>query len=128
MVFASDSWLGEMPASIALTSFSEAAFVANPKRVNRKSAAMASTSTSTIPDIQNRLIGIWIPESLKFHVGSVLGICLAAVPNHSNTVACSVSRMPSDATSFANGDAVRSGRNTSSSAITPTPIARPPQQ
>ena len=37
------------------------------------------------------------------------------VPNASSIVACAVSRTPSEATSFASGAAVRSGRKTASS-------------
>ena len=52
-----------------------------------------------------------------------LGICFDAEPNHSSIVAWRTSRIPSEATSLASGDEVRSGRNTSSSLITPTRTA-----
>ena len=52
--------------------------------------------------------------------GKTLGICFDAEPNHSSIVACRISRIPSEATSLASGDDVRSGRNTSSSLSTPT--------
>ena len=48
---------------------------------------MAAMSTSTIPVIHKRLIGIWMSETLKLLVGRMKGICLAAVPNHSSIVA-----------------------------------------
>ena len=41
-VFASASWFGERPSSIAPTSFSEAARVASPKRLSRKRSESAS--------------------------------------------------------------------------------------
>ena len=53
----------------------------------------------------------------------MFGTCLAADPNHSSTVACSVSRMPSEAMSFASGDDVLSGRKTTNSVNTPTATA-----
>ena len=68
-----------------------------------------------MPAIQNRFAGIDAPNSSTMLVGKMLGICFDAVPNHSSMVACRISRMPSDATSLASGDDVRSGRNTSSS-------------
>ena len=42
------------------------------------------------------------------------------MPNASETDACATSRTPSDAASFASGDAVRSGRKTTNSMRTPT--------
>ena len=56
-------------------------------------------------------------------LGKMLGIDFDAEPNQSSTVAWRISRIPSEATSLASGDDVRSGRNTSSSLSTPTRIA-----
>ncbi len=64
-----------------------------------------------------------MPETSRLSLGRMFGIGLAAVPNHRSIVACRVSSIPSEATSFASGDDVRSGRNTSNSAITPTATA-----
>ncbi len=119
-VFTIDSWFTERPASIPEISFSEAARVARPKRVQRYSAASTSVSTITIPAIQKRFTGTETSATLTVSVGKRFGICLDAVPNPSTIAACSVSRIPSDATSFASGAAVRSGRNTSTSISTPT--------
>ena len=55
--------------------------------------------------------------------GKTLGIDCDAEPNQSSIVAWRISRIPSEATSLASGDDVRSGRNTSSSLSTPTRIA-----
>jgi hypothetical protein len=52
----------------------------------------------------------------------MLGICFDREPNHSRIVACKVNKIPSEATSLASGEDVRSGRNTSSSLTTPTTI------
>ena len=61
-----------------------------------------------------------MPNTLTMLVGKTLGICFAAEPNHSSTVAWKINRIPSEATSLASGDDVRSGRKTSSSLSTPT--------
>ena len=74
----------------------------------------------TIPAIQNRFAGIDVPKTSTMFVGKMFGICFAAEPNHSSIVAWRVSRIPSEATSLASGDDVRSGRKTSSSLSTPT--------
>ena len=63
--------------------------------------------------IQNRFAGIDAPNSSTMLVGKTLGICFDAEPNHSSTVAWRINRMPSEATSLASGDDVRSGRKTS---------------
>ena len=118
-----ESWFGDRPASIPNTSFSEAARVASPKRVHRYRATSTSAITTTMPVIQNRFTGIGTPNTSIVLVVRMLGTCFAAGPNHNSTVACRVSRMPSDAMSLASGDVVRSGRNTSSSLNTPTPTA-----
>ena len=96
---------------------------ARPKRVQRKSAASASAISTTTPAIQNRFAGIDAPNTRMMLVGKTFGICFDAEPNHSSTVAWRMSRMPSEATSLASGDDVRSGRKTSSSLSTPTRIA-----
>jgi hypothetical protein len=48
------------------------------------------------------------------------GAGLAAVPKPSSMAACASSRTPSEAASFASGDAARSGRKAPSSISTPT--------
>jgi hypothetical protein len=48
-------------------------------------------------------------------IGMMVGWGCCEVPNARSIVACSVRRTPSDATSFASGAAVRSGRKTASS-------------
>ena len=119
-VLAIDSWFGDRPASIPYTSFSAAARVARPNRVHRYKAVNASAMSTTMAAIQNLFAGIDAPNSLTMLVGKTLGICFDAEPNHSSTVAWRINRMPSEATSLASGDDVRSGRNTSSSQSTPT--------
>ena len=122
-VLAIESWFGDSPLSIAVTSFSDAARVASPNRVQRNRAPSASVISTTMPAIQNRLTGIELPRTSTMRTGNTLGICRGASPNHRSIVACSTRRMPSDATSLARGDDVRSGRNTSSSPSTPTSTA-----
>ncbi len=123
VVFAIESWFGDSPANMPNTSFSDDARVARPNRVHRKRAPSASAMMTTTPAIQKRLIGIELPKTSTMSVGNTLGIAFEAEPNHSNMVAWRISRMPSEATSLASGDDVRSGRNTSSSLNTPTRIA-----
>ena len=53
-------------------------------------------------------------------MGMIVGWGCCDVPNARSIAACSVSRTPSEATSFASGAAVRSGRKTASSMTTVT--------
>ena len=64
-----------------------------------------------------------MPNTSTMSLGKMLGIDCDAEPNQSSIVAWRISRIPSEATSLASGDDVRSGRNTSSSLSTPTRIA-----
>ena len=98
-VLAIESWLGERLPSIAVTSFSEAARVANPNRVqrNRAPSARGSHHDAGHPEPVD---GDRVPEHLDDPTGNTLGICRGAPPNHSSIVACSTSRMPSEATSL----------------------------
>ena len=121
-VLAIDSWFGDRPASMPYTSFSAAARVASPNRVQRYKAVSASAISTTIAAIQNLFAGIDVPKTLTKLVGKTLGICFDGEPNHSRIVAWRVNRIPSEATSLASGDDVRSGRKTSSSLTTPTTI------
>ena len=79
--------------------------------------------STTTAAIQNLFAGIVASNTSTMSVGNTLGIGFDAVPNHSSTVAWSISRIPSEATSLASGDDVRSGRKTSSSLTTPTRTA-----
>jgi hypothetical protein len=119
-VLASESWPGERPTSMPKTSFSDAARVAKPSRVNRNKAASASAITTTIPAIQNRLAGIDLPNTSTMSFVKMLGIGCDADPNQSNIVAWSTSRIPSEATNLASGDDVRNGRKTSNSLRMPS--------
>ena len=119
-VLAIDSWFGDRPASMPNTSFSAAARVARPNRVHRYKAVSANAMSTTIAAIQNRFAGIDVPNTSTMLVGKMLGICFAGEPNHSSTVAWRINRIPSEATSLASGDDVRSGRKTSNSLSTPT--------
>ena len=119
-VLAIDSWFGDRPASMPYTSFSAAARVARPNRVQRYKAVSASAISTTMAAIQNLFAGIDVPNTSTMLVGKTLGICFDGEPNHSSTVAWRINRIPSEATSLASGDDVRSGRKTSSSLSTPT--------
>ncbi len=122
-VFAIESWFGDNPASMPNTSFSDAARVARPNRVQRNRATSASAISTTTPAIQNPYTGIDLPNTSTMSLGNTLGIDCDAEPNQSSIVAWRIRRIPSEATSLASGDDVRSGRNTSSSLSTPTRIA-----
>src|SRR5512141_3091019 len=111
-VLTSESSFGDRPASMPYTSFSAAARVAKPKRVQRYKAVSASAISTTIAAIQNLFAWIDVPETLTKLVGKMLGICFDREPNHSRIVACKVNKSPSEDTSLASGDDVRSGRKT----------------
>ncbi len=119
-VFVSASWFGERPSSIAPTSFSEAARVASPKRLSWNRSESASATPTTIAGRMRRSTGTIEPSSLMVSRGSTGGCGLVSMPNASATPACATSSTPSDAASFASGEAVRSGRNATSSISTPS--------
>ena len=74
----------------------------------------------TIAGRMRRSIGTIEPKSLTVSRGSTGGCGLVAIPNASATPACATSSTPSEAASFASGEAVRSGRNATSSISTPS--------
>ena len=119
-VFASASWFGERPSSIAPTSFSEAARVASPKRLSRNRSESTSVAgeddrrQDEPVDRNDRAEHLTVPR------GSTGGCGLVAIPNASETPACATSRTPSEAASLASGEAVRSGRNATNSITTPS--------
>jgi hypothetical protein len=119
-VFSIDSRLGERPPSIAATSFSDAARVARPKRVNRYSAARAMASTITIPVRMKRSTGITALSTLTVLWGRTVGSGCWVVPKASSIEAWRTSRTPSEETSLASGAAVRSGRKATTSVSAPT--------
>ncbi len=115
-----DSWLADRPASIALTSFSEAARVARPKRLKRYSAISSSAMTMTMPASRKRSSGTVAPSTWTTLVGRIGGCGFCVVPKASSIEAWAMSRTPSDDTSLASGEALRSGRNATSSISAPT--------
>ncbi len=119
-VLAIDSWLADRPASIALTSFSEAARVASPKRLKRYRAASRIAITTTMPASRKRSSGTVAPSTCTTLVGRIDGCGFCVVPKASSIDAWAINSTPSDDTSLANGDALRSGRNAINSIAAPT--------
>ena len=68
-----------------------------------------------MPLITNADNGTADPSMRMTRMGMMVGCGCWDVPNARSMIACRVSRTPSDATSFASGAAVRSGRKTASS-------------
>jgi hypothetical protein len=77
----------------------------------------------TTPAMMNRFVGTGTSKTVTVPSGRMVGADLLPVPNRRSTPACATSSTPSDATSFASGDAVRSGRNATSSMSAPNAIA-----
>ena len=121
-VFTIERRFGERPASMPLTSFSEAARVARPKRVKRYRAQSTIADAMTMPAMMNRLDGIGTSKTVIVPSLKMVGADLLPVPNSRSIPACAVSSTPSEATSLASGDAVRSGRNATSSMSAPNAI------
>jgi hypothetical protein len=119
-VLTMESWLGDSPASTAAPSFSEAARVARPNRLQRYSAHSATAKPTTTPVRMNRSTGTVTLPSFTVAAGRMAGAGLAAVPKPSSMAACASSSTPSEAASLASGDAARSGRKAPSSISTPT--------
>ena len=118
-MFATARRLGERPASIAETSFSDAARVESPNGVQRKSAASAAATRITIPARRKRSIGTTRPKIMTVSVGSTDGADFRLLPKMTIIPDSSTSRRPSDAASFASGAVFRSGRKMASSIRTP---------
>ena len=75
----------------------------------------ATAAPTTIPARMNRSTGTLTPNTSTRSLGSTGGCGFEAVPNESSIAACSVSRTPSDAASFASGEAACSGLKARSS-------------
>ena len=121
MVLITARRLGESPTSIADTSFSDAARVERPNGVQRYSAASAAATTITMPASQNRSSGTTRSKNLTVPVGRIEGGDFDVSPKTTIAPACSTSRRPSDAASFASGAVFRSGRKIVSSTSRPRP-------
>ena len=117
-VFVSARRLGESPASIAETSFSDAARVDSPKGVQRKSAASAAATTITIAVSRNRSLGTTRSKSVTVSEGRTRAQTSGCSEDHDHSDS-STSRRPSDAASFASGAVFRSGRKIASSITRP---------
>ena len=77
----------------------------------------------TTAPLSTRLDSGTAPSSIRTtRIGMMVGWGCCDVPNARSIVACAVSRTPSEATSFASGAAVRSGRKTASSITMVTTI------
>jgi hypothetical protein len=73
----------------------------------------------TMPAMMNRFVGTGMSKMIVVPSGRIVGADLLPVPNSRSTAACEQSRTPSEATSFARGEAVRSGRNAMNSMSAP---------
>ena len=111
--------LGERPASIAETSFSDAARVDRPNGVQRYSAASTAATTITIPASSKRSIGTTRSKIVTVSDGRIDGADFRLLPKMTIIPDSSTSRRPSDAASFASGAVFRSGRKMVSSIRTP---------
>ena len=75
-VFAIERALGESPTSMPETSFSDAARVARPNRVQRYIAASATAAATTIPTRMKLSTGTWPPSIATVCVGrNAAGTC-----------------------------------------------------
>ena len=72
-VFSKPSWLGDRPISNAFASFSEAARVASPKRVQRYNAHRITVAAITMPVSQNRSAGMPASATRTMSLGSTEG-------------------------------------------------------
>jgi hypothetical protein len=113
------SRLGDRPASIADTSFSDAARVDSPNSVHLYSAASAAATRITTTARMKRSFGTTRPKKVNTSVVSTAGADFDSSPKTGMTPASSTRRSPSDAASFATGEVLRSGRKIASSMITP---------
>ena len=93
--------------------------MASPNRVQRYSAASTIAIAITMPARMNLSSGTVLPNTCTVPLGNIAGCGFCVVPNASSIDACATSSTPSDDTSFASGDAVRSGRNATNSIRAP---------
>ena len=115
------SRLGDRPASIAETSFSDEALVERPNGVHRYSAASTAATTTTIPASRNRSIGTTREKIVTVSDGRTDGADFRLLPKITIIPDSSTSSRPSDAASLASGVVFRSGRKMVSSTRTPNP-------
>ena len=73
----------------------------------------------TIPVRMNRSTGITAPKTWTMLWGRIVGSGWGVLPKANSTIACAMSRTPSEDTSLASGEALRSGRKAMSSTSTP---------
>ena len=117
--------VGEKPSSDAPRSFSEAACVPRPSRVNRKPAHSRMLTRTATPSIHTRSSPRWVPpNSLMLPVGNSDGTSCVWLPQIRAAKPCSAVRRPSVATTFPRTGALRSGRTTATAKTAPK-IAAP---
>src|SRR5918992_765860 len=118
-VFTIESSLVESPPSSADSSFSDAALVASPNRVQRYTAASTAATAITIPARMNRSMGTTEPNTSTVSLGKIEGCGFWVVPKASSMDAWATRSTPSDDTSLASGAALRSGLKATSSISAP---------
>ena len=84
--------------------------MASPNRVHLYSAASPAAATITMPVRMNRLTGITAPKMCTTSGGRMPGSGCGVTPNARIIADCAMSSTPSEETSFASGEALRSGR------------------
>ena len=72
-----------------------------------------------MPARMKRSTGTVVPNTVTTSLGRIDGCGFCVVPNARSMDACAISSTPSDETSLASGEALRSGRNAMSSIATP---------
>jgi hypothetical protein len=92
--------------------------VAKPNRLNRYRIDRPMVSATTIPARTKCATGTVTPTTSMTSSVNTGGLSKGAVPNTSCTRDCINNRTPTEATSLARGDAVRSGRTATNSTTT----------
>ena len=114
---------GESRANDAARSFSAAAWIARPVRDRRNQTATARPTATVMAINQSRSVGSGASATVTVPVGRIGSSGRAVVPYFIATPACSVSMMPTAATTLASTGALRSGLDTRTSTSAPSAAA-----
>ena len=114
---------GESRANDAARSFSDAAWIASPVLDHRNQKARMQPRTTVMPINHRRSTATLAPPISTVPSGNITSRLRGSVPYFKLMAACSVSMMPTAATTLASTGAVRSGLETATCTRAPNPAA-----
>src|ERR1700733_94969 len=119
-VLAIDSRFTDRPISVADVSFSNAAFVSSPKRLQRYAAQSRTVTPIAIPAKMRFDSGTVNPRTVTSALEMIEGSVFGNGPKAKSIAACAARRIPTDATSLTTGEAFLNGRKANTSMAVPS--------